>query len=708
MIQRCAGAGSPRPTRVHWLALVALLLVAFLLRAWGIDRYGLWIDEIATTTCLDYTLPSVLDCRRAELGSPLFHVATNLVYTLAGRPPLPAPEWLVRLPELLAGTFVVLAAWLAAREVLGTRGAWLNALLWTFAPTAVAYAQEARMYAWLMLFSNLSTWLLMVGLRRRDWRFALLFGLSAALNFYSHYLAVFVIAGQFLFAALDIALSQVQSADTGPALGRFHVRAPYELRRWIIWLLGAGVVLLALLVPWLPNILNAARGHVLSETYTRVPLTMSYLLNVQSWLVLEAVELPLAALALFVVSVVGVWSLFHRKRMALLFVACWLSGIVGFLLWRHAGFTSFRYWIVLQPPIYWLLTAGGLAAADALTSILSHRRVPVDRRAPYALVAVVGVLALLPSLSQFYADQFESWRFDDWRGAAQFLRAHAKPSDVVIPFGDAAVYHTMAFFFYLPSAPNVPPVVEPDQLTGSLIARANNESGRAWGIVYARDPAELARLRAQGSDRVDFNVFQGLVVISPRPLSPDETFRENALRLASLYRAWDADRFALAAALLTDPGVGKNLLTNPELDARKKGMPRGWKFGAAPAQVISLDGEPALALSGQVKSEGLRAYQQLTLKSGETYILRFECRNTLSEGAQRTYVTFDGSDGKLIVFPNGAGYACPVGTPWHSASFVFHVPDIGSAQPKATLLLRNAGIGDAYWRRLSLYPVTWK
>jgi 4-amino-4-deoxy-L-arabinose transferase-like glycosyltransferase len=141
------------------LGLLALVGIGFALRVWGIERYGLWIDEITTAQCLELPLRRVLDCYWVQVGSPMVFVATNLVYTLFGRMPLPAPEWMVRLPEVLAGTLTIPAAWLAAREWLGARGAWLNAVLWTFAPTAVAYSQEARMYAWLMLFSNLLRWL---------------------------------------------------------------------------------------------------------------------------------------------------------------------------------------------------------------------------------------------------------------------------------------------------------------------------------------------------------------------------------------------------------------------------------------------------------------------------------------------------------------------------------------------------------------------
>ncbi len=673
-----------------WFALLVLLLVGFAVRAWGIERYGLWIDEIATSQCLEYDLLTLFDCRRAELGSPLPHVATNVVYTLFGRPPLPAPEWLVRLPELLAGTFAILAAWLAAREVLGARGAWLNAWLWTFAPTAVAYSQEARMYAWLMLFANLSTWLFIRAVRERSWRIGILFGITAALNFYSHYLGVFVIAGQFLFAVCDLARAKYQT--------------PLEVRRLTTSILGAGIVLLVLLAPWLPNIRRATQVHVLSTNYTNAALTPAYFADAQAWLVLNGVELPIAAIILLSLESLGGWWLFQKRRRTLALVGCWLAVTFGFLVWRQAGFTSFRYWIVIQTPMYWLLTAGGLALADFLASILQRRPLRMDQRVPDALIAILGVIALLPWLAQFYSDPFESWRFDDWRGAAQFFRSRAQDNDLVIAFGDASVYHILAMDYYLPRAFRLR-VIEPDELNGNIVARARTQAGRAWGIVYARSAQDLETLRARGGAETDVVVFKNLALISPRPRASDETLAVNTQRLVDAARDFDPERFTLANALLTDRGGGENLVKNPEFDTRKTGAPRVWKFGAGRGSVIKVDDQPALQLVSAVDDGSVTAQQQVVLQPARLYMFRFECRNELTRGAQRTYITFNTRDDPLLVFPNGAGDVCPTERGWHESAFAFRAPPADQNAQTATLLLRNAGIGEAEWRNLSLYEV---
>lgn len=703
----------PGSARATLLGLAVLLLVGFGVRAWGIERYGLWIDEIATAQCLSYDLTHVLECRRAELGSPIFHVATNLVYTLAGRPPLPAPEWLVRLPELLAGTLTILAAWLATRALLGTRGAWLNAVLWTFAPTAVAYSQEARMYAWLMLFSNLSTWLLVESLRKRSWRWGVGFGVVAALNFYSHYLAVFVIAGQFFFAFVYIlrkARTDLQSgarayaSSDGNIFSGIH-RLSATTRRLVVSIVVGGIVLAALLVPWLPNILRAAQTHVLSPSYTREALTPNYFANAEAWIVLNTVETPLAALALLSIQVLGAWWLFRRNRAALALVACWLAVTFGFLVYRQAGFSSYRYWMVVQSPVYWLITAGGLALAEALTLLLQRRRMSFDWRMPYALVALVGILLMLPSLAQFYTDPFESYRFDDWRGLARLLRARARPNDLVIAFGDASVYHKMAFDFYLPPNANLPRVLEPNDLDGNVISRARTEQGRAWGVVYAHEPETLQEWRALGGDDVDVYPFKGLALVSPRPVSPEESVKEGTERLVKLYRQADPERFAFAKAILDDHGSGKNMLANPLLEARKNRVPQGWKFGASRPKVINTEPIPALALGSAVPDDLVMATQQVELSPAQYYILRFECRNNLSHGAQRTYVTFDNADHSLLVFPNGAGDVCANNAEWQEHAFVVRAPAPADGVSTASVILRNAGVGEAMWRNITLYKI---
>lgn len=670
--------------RATFLALGILLLLGLGLRVWGIERYGLWIDEITTAKCLEYPLDAILDCYWVQVGSPVSFVATNLLYALFGRMPLPAPEWMVRLPEVLAGTLTIVAAWLAAREGLGMRGAWFNALLWTFAPTAIAYSQEARMYAWLMLFSNLSVWLLLYTLRRNSWRGGVGYGLVGALNFYSHYLGAFILIGQWLFASAYVLF--------------VPRRAPQQFRTQLVPIVCSVVIASALIIVWFPNILKTAQVYLLSGSYVRVALTPAYLLDAQSWIVLDMVSTPLAAVALGILELVGGWWMLRHARRTLALIGCCVGVTFVFLLWRQAGFTAMRYWNVTQTSLYLLLAAGGLGLVEVLSNLVPKRFAPVSARAAEACIALVGIVALLPALGQFYTDQFESSRFDDWRGAAQFLRLNANTDDLVLAFGEASVYHKMAFDYYLPVNSNVPRVLEPNELYGNLSAHAQTIQDRAWGIVYARDTQTVERLRALGGAQAEVYLFKNLAIVSPRP-TPQETLQSSTLDLIKLYRDFDPERFAFAEAILQDTGAGKNLILNSKWETRKHGLPRQWQVNHDTTRVVSLDGEPALQENHTVGTPGVDAQQSISLAPDQLYILRFECRNTLTNGAQRVYVLFNQSVN--AIFPNGGGYLCPNDAAWHVSAFAFRAP-----APQATILLRNGGSGAVYWRHIALYKVS--
>lgn len=55
-------------SRQEWFGLGLLLLVGFGVRVWGIERYGLWIDEITTAQCLELPLFQVLNCHWVQIG----------------------------------------------------------------------------------------------------------------------------------------------------------------------------------------------------------------------------------------------------------------------------------------------------------------------------------------------------------------------------------------------------------------------------------------------------------------------------------------------------------------------------------------------------------------------------------------------------------------------------------------------------------------
>lgn len=669
--------------RPEWWGLLALLAVGFGLRMWGIERYGLWFDEITTAQCLGFPLFEIGNCHWVKVGSPVLFVATNLVYAMFGSPPLPVPEWMVRLPEVIAGTLAIGAAWLAARELLGRRAAWLNALLWTFAPVAVAYSQEARMYAWLMLFSNLSAWLLLRTLRRGSWRGGIVYGIVAGLNFYSHYLGAFVIAGQLLFAGAYVLFC------------RWH--APAQMRRVVLAGIGFVVVPAVFVVLWLPNIGKMSEAFLSPGATTRMPLSLQTLADAQTWMALDRVDLALAALFIIGLEVLGAWWMMRHARGALGLTACWLAPPFVFLLIQQGSWTAMRYWIVILPPVFWLLTASALALIEALEKFLARRQVQMHRAGATIAFAVCGVLLLLPVLGQFYTDQFESSRFDDWRGAAQFLGGRMGKDDMVLAFGDFATFHVMGLDYYLGS----PRLLEVHFVTGDAVARAEKTRGRVWAITYARDEQARARLRALIQPPDEIVWFKNLALLVPAP-RPQETLRANVTRLLSQLRPLDEADLGQALALFDDMRQGEDVLANPQLDVAADGSPMAWQVQGERGQVVVQAGQRALQLTHQAGTAPVTATQTVTLVSDQTYVLHFECLRALAGGTPRTFIIFDGADGKQIVLPKEGGYICPRGRDWHAASFAFRVPSAERAAPVAHIVLQNQGVGDALWRNLRL------
>src|SRR5439155_21211529 len=108
-------------------------------------------------------------------------------------------EVAVRWPYALAGALTIPALYALGKGLARPRVGLLAALVFTLSPFAVWYSQEARQYAFLMLFSTLQmlfAYRLVSGGGRWDW-----LGLAAAsvANLYTAYLAVPVTGAAFAF-----------------------------------------------------------------------------------------------------------------------------------------------------------------------------------------------------------------------------------------------------------------------------------------------------------------------------------------------------------------------------------------------------------------------------------------------------------------------------------------------------------------------------
>ena len=158
-ILSCMSAVYPRPAQAPRagalparLAMLAILLVAFALRAYRLDFQSLWSDEGISLLRSSQSLPAMLRNMPVE-HTPGYFVLLHGWLALAGTSDT-ALRWLSLLPSVLAVALmfrlgVSLGAAEASRSSVQQLVAVLGALLLATSGFQIWYAQEARMYAWL-------------------------------------------------------------------------------------------------------------------------------------------------------------------------------------------------------------------------------------------------------------------------------------------------------------------------------------------------------------------------------------------------------------------------------------------------------------------------------------------------------------------------------------------------------------------------------
>jgi len=406
-----------RPGR-GW-SIAAATAVALGLRLFQLGSQSLWIDEVISRASADVGARMPLKDLLENLHGPLYVLILNLWTRLGG-----GSEWAMRLPSALLGAAMVPAMAAVASLWLGAEVAVAAAWLAAFSPFLVWYSQEARNYVLLMLCACLAAWAL---LRMRE----SLTGprVAAAIGA----LAAGILAG-FPFALL----------------------APLHLKWWLsganqarrVLLLGAGVLVVLLVAsPWIPTAIRtwdfrrlgvgADAGAPLRGETTFHPAAIPFALHAfvvgytlgpslrelrahpgAATLRRHAPELIATALVFGVLGLLAVRALARRRR--LLDALLWIvvpALIVSFFATRNFKVFHPRYIAVSAPAVL-------LAIAAALADLKPRARI----------VATLAIGALWAA-SLWHHEFDPRYRKEDYRGAAAFVAARARPDEKVLAVG---------------------------------------------------------------------------------------------------------------------------------------------------------------------------------------------------------------------------------------------------------------------------------
>lgn len=197
--------GEPARDLQLWF-LLALILVAAVLRFISLDVQSFWLDEAYTVSLVHRHFFDMLSqIPLSESTPPLYYILAWLWTQIFGH-----GEIGLRSLSAVLGTATVPVVYLVARRVAGERAGLIAAALTAVNPLLIWYSQEGRAYALMVLLGALSLLFFVEALQSQRRVVLLRWAVVSALALATHYFAVFLIAAEI--AWLFIAVPKLRRA----------------------------------------------------------------------------------------------------------------------------------------------------------------------------------------------------------------------------------------------------------------------------------------------------------------------------------------------------------------------------------------------------------------------------------------------------------------------------------------------------------------
>ena len=444
-----------RTTATQWWLLLLLLVAATLLRLWRLDS-GLWLDEILMLA--DFVRPPmghIVTSFPSQNQHMFYSVLAHGLFDLFGE-----SIRLYRLPAVAFGVGSILALFVLARRIAGTREALMASALMTLSYHHVWFSQNARGYSGLLLFATLATWLWIEALPRTQWRWWIAYAVCVALGMWLHLTMAFIplVHGLAWLVLLARSFSSTRQSTSSTDMAS----------RWqpIAALVLAGTLTLQLYALSLPEFLRVGLHEESKESSWTNPL----------WLITETfrgLQTGYAGVALIALTAgvigaaLGLRSIARRNWVAA--VCMVLPGILlGAMivalrhnLWPRFFFFCAGFAIVVA--VRGTSEVAGLlsTAAKSLTGL----RVASPRLAMAMWTIVVASSAL--TLPRCYGLPKQNFG-----GARDYVVAQTSTDDVVVAIGLAASAYQRYY------APHWPTPRTPDEL------RALRDGHRSTWLLY--------------------------------------------------------------------------------------------------------------------------------------------------------------------------------------------------------------------------------
>ncbi|MBC7223343.1 MAG: glycosyltransferase family 39 protein [Anaerolineae bacterium] len=393
------------------LEMLLLTLLALALRLLRLTEHSLWFDEAMSVHWARQGVARILQVGLSlveDKHPPGYYLLLHGWMRVFGD-----GEVALRSLGALVGALAVPPVVALGRALWDRRTGLLAGLFVACCPVLIWYSQEVRMFGLATTLAAAAAWCLVQGLRRGGWAWWGGYAALMVLGCYSYLFAAFLLPG---WGLLVLALAVARWRRDGlrhpwrdgavqGLLAHGAVGAAFAPLAWRALQVGGAEA-----SPGRPFADFAAAAPGLGTAYTvwRVPWPAGTRL---------AVVCAFAALALVGLAVRPPT---RRAPDGRAFLAAAILGplLVGnaFLAVDGTVFAEPRYFLMLVP-FLWLAVAAGTAQLQRRARLLG------------ALVGVAWVAVLLAAVPAMWRPEN---RREDWRAAAAYLEAHARPEDVVL------------------------------------------------------------------------------------------------------------------------------------------------------------------------------------------------------------------------------------------------------------------------------------
>jgi len=394
------------------------LFIGCVLRCWNINQ-SFWWDEIWST--IPYVKTGSLWHVVSSLG---YYFNNHILYSLLARGSIKIfgeSEFAARLPALIMGLLAIITVFKFGKTFLGTPCGVVATVLLAVSAFHIDHSSEARGYSGLALFSILSSFYFLKGLKTNELRYWIFYIVCTVLGFYLHVFMIAVSISQFFSSFLFVAAEKWSSLKCGIDKKAF--------RRFLISLSCAGIAVILIYSPILATFFYNM-GKVRFVTVSRIPFILTLLNSFFPGVLCISGGIIYGVLFFF-----GMYGTLRKDPPLFIYLFVMLVLPLSLYLFINPMFVFERYFVFALPFVLLIVGQGVVGLADNFKGIY--------KRGVVLLSLLFLVYLQLPAVSRILDQDRQNYR-----EAVRYVQREIKNNteDLIFSIGHAGEH----FRYYSP------------------------------------------------------------------------------------------------------------------------------------------------------------------------------------------------------------------------------------------------------------------